>query len=340
MPIDLWQIGGGTAEHSAKIGRTIAYLANGTKQGVSKAPHAAVDETDPTGPQVRVAPGVVRVNSTFGNAYFDQYVVRRDSISFVDVDPTGSSAGRSDLVIWEILDPYAQGSIHQEPADPVNGPYDIITIEPGVPSSTRSFAELGFSGRTAYALARIDIPASTATITAGMVTNLRNMADPIDGQDPGPDGDATITIPSDEAIDSSATSFIAWPPSAEWTVTIPERATKAKLTLSASGVLERVGDFVGDIRLTLVGVGSTQSYPIRTSWTGSVISGTLGPYELEFAVPKSFRGTTQTVQMEGRWRSGDGELAIDAESTVTLHVEFVERPELPNWADVLAGLFS
>ena len=87
---------------------------------------------------------------------------------------TGSSGGRSDLVVARITDPQYEG---QPPADPDDFDYAYVDIIQGVSSSTRSARDLNLS-YPAIALARIDLPASTGTVQASHITDLRELAQP------------------------------------------------------------------------------------------------------------------------------------------------------------------
>src|SRR5699024_9788249 len=92
----------------------------------------------------------------------------------VPVTATGSAGGRSDLVVARVLDPQYEG---QPPADPNDFDYSMVEIIEGVSSSTTSARDLNLN-YPAIALARIDLPASTGTVEASHLTDLREMARP------------------------------------------------------------------------------------------------------------------------------------------------------------------
>src|SRR5699024_11469005 len=102
------------------------------------------------------------------------YAVRNDAEVEVSVTATGSSGGRSDLVVARVLDPQYEG---QPPADPDEFDYSMVEIIEGVSSSTTSARDLNLN-YPAIALARIDLPASTGTVEASHLTDLREMARP------------------------------------------------------------------------------------------------------------------------------------------------------------------
>lgn len=91
---------------------------------------------------------------------------------------TGSGAGRSDMVILEILDSSFAKTFTPKAEWPADQ-WAKISIVSGVPATATSVEHVpALANVTAYALARIDYPASTATITAAMVKDLRKLQSP------------------------------------------------------------------------------------------------------------------------------------------------------------------
>lgn len=94
----------------------------------------------------------------------------------VAIAATGSAGGRSDLIVAQVEDPNMAGEPWQTPTNPAVGPYIFTRVIPNVPAGTTSLRPLGYSGRSAIVLARVDLPASTGTVTASMITDLRELA--------------------------------------------------------------------------------------------------------------------------------------------------------------------
>src|SRR5699024_10632330 len=120
-----------------------------------------------------VAPGNALIRNSYGGGQAQTYACRAGSETEVPIEATGSAGSRTDLIVARIDDPTYQG-----------GSFDPLTFEAarfevikGVPASTRTAAELGLS-YPAIALARVTLPASTGTVAAAMITDLRSVALP------------------------------------------------------------------------------------------------------------------------------------------------------------------
>jgi len=164
---------GGGALHSAETARQLVYAATGGAAGVAAAGDLKITQLPVAGTSVRAASGGAVIPSLYPGASQQSYTVRAASTTDVSVTATGSGAGRVDLVIARIDDPQYGGTI---PADVTVGPYVRLDIIQNVAAgSTDIPAGLTYP---AIALARLDIPASTATITTSMITPLAVVANP------------------------------------------------------------------------------------------------------------------------------------------------------------------
>jgi len=162
---------GGGALHSAEAARQLAYAVTGGAAGVAAAGDLEITQLPVAGTSVRAASGGAVIPNLYPGGSQQSYTVRAASTTDVSVTATGSGAGRVDLVIARIDDPHYGGTI---PADVTVGPYDRLDIIQNVAAgSTDIPAGLAYP---AIALARLDIPASTATITTSMITDLRKVA--------------------------------------------------------------------------------------------------------------------------------------------------------------------
>jgi len=162
------------AEVTADTARLLAYAATSSAEGIVEPASLRVQALATPGPSVRVAPGAALLRNRYSGAAQQTYVLRNATQTTVPVAATGSAGGRTDLVVAKILDPQYEG---QAPADPDAFDYSRLEVISGVPAGTKSAAQLGLS-YPAIALARITIPASTATITNAMITDLREVAIP------------------------------------------------------------------------------------------------------------------------------------------------------------------
>lgn len=180
MPLDSvpWFVGGG-AQHSPEVARTLAFAATGGKQGVISPGDLKVTPTSVPGNSVQVSVGSAVIPSRNATGRNQSYIARMNTADTAAIAATSSSGGRSDLVVIQIEDPWVSGEPWQDPSDPTVGPYVFTRVISNVPAGTTDLNNVsGYSGRTAITLARIDIPASTGTITSSMITDLRSIANP------------------------------------------------------------------------------------------------------------------------------------------------------------------
>lgn len=122
---------------------------------------------------VQVNPGAMIARRP-GIGMAQSYAARMPTAEQVEVQPTGADGPRSDLIIARIEDPFG-GEMWPEPEDPAIGPYVFTRVIPDVPPGTTSIRDVDPQS-TAVTLARVDLEASTSSITAAMVTDLRQLA--------------------------------------------------------------------------------------------------------------------------------------------------------------------
>ena len=157
-----WAVDG--AKHSGAVSRTLAYASTNGAEGVIGPGDLAVLATQTPSNQVRVMPGGAAIRNRAASGGQQTYTARNVSQTLVTVEPTGSSGGRTDYVWAHIVDPEYSGQV---PENPLEAQYFFITASAGQPP-----------GNGWYRLARINIPANTATITQAMITDLRQVANP------------------------------------------------------------------------------------------------------------------------------------------------------------------
>lgn len=180
MAIDRWFIGGG-AEHTPESARRLVYASTSGAEGVGGVNDLRVLPLAVPGQGVRVTVGSALMRSRYVGGETQTYMGTVYSQETVSTTPTGSGATRSDLVVMRVEDPFAAGSPYPEPAagDIPSAPYVHIRVISGVPANTKKLQDVAaYRNDTAVTLARIDFPASTGTVTAGMITDLRSVAQP------------------------------------------------------------------------------------------------------------------------------------------------------------------
>lgn len=173
-----WAVGGGVP-HSPEEARRLTYAATGGAEGVGSATDMRVLPLSVPGQGVRVVRGSCLIRSRYNAAETETYqgtVVSQETIA---TTPTGSGGRRSDLVVMMVEDPWANGSTWPKPSNPANANVFPIRVITGVPANTTRLQDVpGYQNHTAATLARIDFPASTGTVTSGMIKDLRVLPNP------------------------------------------------------------------------------------------------------------------------------------------------------------------
>lgn len=316
-----WFVGGG-AQHSPEIARVLAYAAFRGNEGVMGPPDLRVTALTVPGASVNIAPGACSVLCRALGQTYQAYAGRLPTQDTVGIAATGSGSGRSDLIVARVEDPNLAGEPWSAPTDVAAGPYIFIRVIPGVPNTTTTVTGLGL-GYSAIPLARIDIPASTATITNAMLVDLRTIPNP------RKERSLRTSYPAGSQDLSSQTTLTNWPSAANTTLTIPTWATTARIVAQVAGVNLLTANWNGALRVALYPTSGspavTQETNIDLNYGGSysreyiVAAG-------EIAIPAALRGQTVTAKFEGRMvvRTGAAALRIDTGSTTVLDVEFVE----------------
>lgn len=180
MAIDRWFIGGG-AEHTPESARRLVYVSTSGAEGVGSPTDLRVRPLSVPGQGVRVTIGSALIKSNYVGGETQTYMGTVYTQEEVEVTPTGSGGGRADLVVMRVEDPFAAGSVYPQPpeAEIASAPYVYIRVISGVPASAKRLQDVpGYQNDTAVTLARINLPASTGTVTSAMITDLRSVAQP------------------------------------------------------------------------------------------------------------------------------------------------------------------
>ncbi|MFF7469887.1 hypothetical protein [Streptomyces sp. NPDC008092] len=295
---------GGT--HPARAFRMMVRdLASGN-QGVTEGNDLKVREWTTPGAGVRVGDGsAVVTGAAWGQGSYTQYNVG-DAI--VPIAPTGSSA-RSDLLCLRVEDPEYEGN--RDPAADEIGYFHVVS---GVSTTAKAVP----AGMTAIPLARLDIPANTATITSAMVTDLRLIANPR--------RERTLYT----AYPSTLNRLVAqngqwynWPAAARWKVPIPSWATSAKLLVTLAGLRLSESDVFANMQTSL-GTDTGQTTAIDDDQGANIRRNTVVLADT-ITLAAALRGTTQdlfvrTQPSKSEW----GNLGVDAATSLIADVEFTE----------------
>lgn len=321
---------GGGAQHSTNLGRVVASVAAGGIEGVVGSRDLEVRQLSSPAAQVRIYPGVVAVRNRAAGSSGEMYVGRLlvpqsgdPAPERVDISPTSSSGGRTDLIVVRVENPYEAGENWPIPSDPKVGPYIFTRVLQNVPSNTTSVEELGL-GYSAVALARVTLPSNTSAVTQSMITDLRTLT--------SSNYEPVEQVASPAAVRTlSQTSFTNWPSDANLTTKIPDWATHVQGKVILGGIVWGNEPAQGGMRLrigSLIFPGAATIFDLPAT-TGAYDRATFmiaGPRVL---IPANMRGTTQTAQLEA-YRAAGGSysnLVAGASSSVALELTFLRQPE-------------
>lgn len=249
--------------HNPKLARNQTWVNTGGQTGIVGPYSLEVRAQDVPGSSVRVMPGGFAIAATPGgtagytSAPRQSYAGDVDQARTVEIDPTGSSGGRTDILGIVINDPEIEGTLDsmspEQLADHKFWDFHVIKNFSGATTTAVGFGQ----SRPFLPLARIIIPASTATITSGMIRDIRFMAvrqtdtqlytysPPTERNYTGP-GVFTMQVDAGIPIPQWATRLV-----------VQGAVTKARLIGSPS-------DVIGYARPVII-VGSGESYPLERS---------------------------------------------------------------------------
>lgn len=167
---------------SAERAREVVWALGGGQTGIVGPESLQVRAADTPGSNVRVLPGVFTMAATpehltmqtgYTSAPWQSYMRGVYQTQEVEINPTGSSGGRIDVVGIEINDPQYEGN---DSPDWENHQFWRVRVLEGANQGWNRPHHFGHLGRPFLPLARITIPANTGTITNSMITDLRFMA--------------------------------------------------------------------------------------------------------------------------------------------------------------------
>jgi len=324
---DSWSVEG--ANSSSRIARLQLQSGTASRNGVVDSAHLRILPLTVPGTSVRATSGgatILGAEAAFQGSYFAFNVGDQE----IAISPTGSGGGRSDLVVLRVEDPNISGTpwSHDVTVDPV---YYFRVIE-GVTNTTTDVPP----GMTGVALARLDIPANTATITAGMITDVRQMANPKRLRELRVQrGQGLADGRYDEADFTS--DFERWPQH-DWTVTIPEWATQVQVRADWLNVMYPApggtgGDYDarGQVRVGLVGSGGNVINTASTAYNFNSTSASNGyrcsvGLAAQANVPVAMRGMAVDLRMYAKCDVGrDVFLVADGWANFAVDLEFREQ---------------
>ena len=301
------------AEHSAQQFRMMIKDLARDNQGVTTGLDMKVTALSTPGAGVQVGDGsaVIAGKVSAVQGYYNAYNIGSDTVA---ISATGG-VGRSDMLVLRVEDPEYEGD-----RDPATDPIVFFEIVPNVSSSATTVP----SGYSAIPLARIDIPASTATITNAMITDLRKIANPR--------RERTLYqhffSGSLTQISGTSGTWQNFPSAVTWSIPIPAWAGKVKVVLTAAGIRLDDGFVFGGYTFQLGTKEAAQSVNIDDNQGTGVRRQTYitaDTLSLTDTAGAAMRGTTQTLRPRMRCTSGNaGKIGADGATTFIADVEFEE----------------
>jgi len=296
------------ATHSAQQFRMLVRdLARGA-EGITQGTDLKVTQLSTPGTSVQVGDGSGVVRGRV-NPFQGTYSVCNIGAVSVPIAATGGS-GRSDMVILRVEDPEYEGSLNPE-VDQI----DYFQVISGVSSSATTIPD----GRTGIPLARIDIPASTSTITNAMIKDIRVIANPRRETRQLTQSPTAAST----AITGSTLVYSYFSTAPGWNIAIPSWATTVRAKIDVAGLRLLVNPFYGVLRATLGASLTLQATTLDDNQSGtrrinSLVADTL-------TIPDAYRGTTQLLRLQGAGATGNtGQMQVDAAATLVAQVEFEE----------------
>ncbi|MFF7631478.1 hypothetical protein [Streptomyces cyaneofuscatus] len=299
-------------EHPAELFRAMVQdLARGA-EGITQGTDLKVTQLGTPGAGVQVASGsgVVRGRA---DAFQGSYSVRNQGSATVDIASTGGSP-RSDMLILRVEDPQYEGDLDPAPdGDDIN----FFQIISNVSSSATTIPD----GRTGIPLARIDIPASTATITNAMIVDIRKVANPRTERHLLTQSPTELST----EITGSTGTYSYFTSAAGWTIAVPTWASTVRIVLTCSQLRYSTAAFFGRLRATFGASLTIQPVNLDDNQT-TVRRGTVAVADT-LTIPDAYRGTSQILRLQAAGFTGNtGKVGIDGSTSLIADVQFSEAP--------------
>lgn len=323
------------AQHSPEVFRAALFTATRGAEGIVGVGDLKVVATPVPNGNVVVSIGAALLLSRDVGGAQQTYEARNPSADpTVKIAQTGSSGKRSDLVILRVEDPGMDGTTWPDPVDVGKGPFVFFRVISGVPAGTTRVQDVpGHENDTAITLARVDIPASTATITSAMIVDLRTVALP--RKDRQVNAHAQVQAESEALVAKTSAGEVFPNTSSAFTVLVPPWATQVIIIATWSQVqagADANGSAYGRLWVQL-GADSDANKKLtqESSWDTVDVKSGKARYTYTVVdtvyVPAGLRGRRIPITMRGRRSDTTATaetLVLDAVSGVAVDAEFVE----------------
>lgn len=329
-----WALDGATI--SSALARRAQYAAMSGAEGIVNAADLKVSQLAVAGNGLLISAGNAAITNRYETDPNETYTIANPGVHTIlsTEMPSSQPTAKSYLVLITVGDPEFSQVGHPWMTSDVLDPSeaaDYVYVRPWllqVAAGTTSFDGLGLN-YPALALARIDIPANTTTITNAMITDLRTMARPRSLEVISNITGFSFYNMESAPVDGTYVTF-----GGSWSMNIPKWATSASITGWIAGIaVDGTKGAAGDIRATITGAGSSPS----TFYDENNEAATAGNWQRvthnvggKIAIPSAIRGTAQTVKFEAENRPAvdvnHRSFWVDSQSTSLIRVRFEETP--------------
>lgn len=301
------------ATHTAQQFRMMIKDLARNNQGITTGLDLKVSALGTPGAGVQISAGSAVIAGVVSpvQGHYSAYNIGPDTVSIAAAGGTP----RSDMLVLRVEDPDYEGT-----RDPAADPIVFWEVVPNVGSTATTVP----SGYSAIPLARIDIPASTATITNAMIKDLRQVANPRRER---------ILYPyyysgSLNEISGTIAIWKFFPEVTMATVPVPEWAARAQVVFSVDGLRLSTGNVFGAFRFALGPIEAVEGVYIDDNGGPGVRRIPVRMAEtinLTTTAGAAIRGTNQPVQARMRTDPlNSGAIGVDGSTTFIIDVEFLE----------------
>lgn len=325
-----WAIGGGPAI-PPEVMRQVTFSNPNKSEGILNVGDLRVRATTTASSSILVGSGGAAILNRSAGGTGQSYIARNNGDDIEDV-PATSGTSRSDLVVARIVDP--QYSPWTKPSNPLTATYIETFIVQNVPSTTTKLRQLNGGaglGYSAILLARIDRPANQSVISQAQIVDLREVA--------APRRQRFLLVKNLSAAENLVAIGVdgqQWPsyPSLNWTVDVPDWATRVRIVAMFSGVYFPANSNMTGNAWARLGSDGDQ-YHVDTQ--RSAFDATVGNAQRttfvvgdDLPIPSGLRDRSVPASLRGRYSSATSvptasQIKVDGASVVTFDLEFLER---------------
>lgn len=298
------------APFTADAARAEVFKSSNGARGVTLPTDLKVTALPTPGAFVRVRPGGATLPAGYPSAPGQSYGTYEPGSVDVPVPATGSGGGVTRYLIQRVVDPQFEG---QPPADPLTANYADYRWVSSLTNLNYPYVEL----------VKLVQPASTATITNAMLTDIRKLTRPRTQRE-----QFMNTGGSGSNLTTVSPGFQNWPATFMPTVPIPEWATHVRAQMNLFGPTLVNGTTYGVLRLHLgTLVSSLMSFDFNTPgyWYNGVRVPAIGVV-LGDVIPEEMRGTNQVIKGQGNKQGAEaGYMRSDSLTQIEFDVWFTEK---------------